>query len=473
MRRILLLLLILCLAAAPALADSYLVPGLTLSDLEGQPFRLQLTPVANVVMPLDESRTAELNGLLRHLRLEAEAESTGEDDGWERLSISVDGREALGLTQHRTAGGTSLSLSACQGQVFASSGDALSLLLGTQTNADSLYGMELRHLALPAEADALLAAVLSECAGEMTVTRAHENVKGFGKATQRIRWTISAGDAAAFGAQLTQLCPDGALKSFLAGLTFSGKLSFNMLADEEGEVLKLTWSGQCGPDADSLRKVTITWRRQRDDAEIQDELTIKSPAVKGKNRDTVTFERRGTVKEQVRELTASLSWEKRRDGEQTRTLTASLDASSTQAGSQYLLSGGLKATLKTGSDDTEGQEAEWSLSYTPPLAFSGSLTLREKRDGHTTSDITLTGSGETVSLGSWEQTGERLSLDTLDEASLAARRQEILTATAEGLIRPLVLLPEEDTIYLSRELPEWQQIVDAARQNAGAAKEDN
>ena len=466
MRRICLL-LALCLALSPACAESFLLPGFSPDAAADQAFTLSVTPIVHTVMPLDESRTAELNALLGHLRLEIAAEPVGADERWQEVRLLTDGQETLRLIQHETGSGTALSASVCPGRIWFSAGDALSLLLGSEPVGEDVYGIRPEHLNLPDEADTLLAAVLEECADSWVITNANENVKGFGRTTKRYRWTAAAQDAAAFGQRIAGLCPEGLLRAFLSGLTFSGKQSLNLLATAEGEILKLTYSGQCGPDAESLRKVTVTWRRKRGEDGVKDELSVTSPAVKGKNRDTVDFKRNGTVKDPTRELTASLKWEKRRDGAQTQTLTASLDAAVTRAEGADLLSGTCRAELKTGTDSTEGKEAEWSLTAVSAGSFSGSVTLRDRRDGHTVSDVTLTGSCKPSAAGGWAQAGEYLDLDRLDAGMLAAQRDELLNASAGALIRAFVLLPQEDTVYLSRELPAWQQIVDAASQHAG------
>ena len=54
----------------------------------------------------------------------------------------------------------------------------------------------------------------------------------------------------------------------------------------------------------------------------------------------------------------------------------------------------------------------------------------------------------------------------MDEEKLEALRSRAVSAMGEKLIPALVLLPEEDTLYLSADLPPetWQAIMNAAQQ---------
>ena len=473
MRRFLLLLLAVCLLSGAALSESYWMPGLDPARLEARPIRLTVRPAVSVILPLDESRTDDLNALLKHLTLVVTVDQAGAEESWEELRLLTDEQETLRLLNHRTAEGSTLSLSSQPEHTWFSSGDTLALLTGAETPQEELYGITPAHLNLFEEADALLEGLLTGFEEDLVRTKGNENVKGYGKTTQRIRLTVEAKDAAVFGAKMAALCPEGVLSDLAEGLTFSGKQSLSMLASEDGQVLKLTYSGRCGIGED-IRKVNVTWRRQRSGANVKDEISLTSPAVKGNQRDTLTLKRTGSTEGEVRNLSLSLSWEQRRTGEKVKNLSASLSTSATPSGSQWLLSGNAKAELKTGSDVSEGTEAGWSLAVSgeEPSA-SGTVTLKNSADGHTVSGLTLEVSLERPPEADWEQAVPDMTLDGMDGEALRVLREETLLCAARDIVRALVLLPEEDTLYLSRALPDWQTIVDAARRSTGAAEEVN
>ena len=73
----------------------------------------------------------------------------------------------------------------------------------------------------------------------------------------------------------------------------------------------------------------------------------------------------------------------------------------------------------------------------------------------------------------WALREKVTALDQMDSEELAALQQRTVNALGKAVIPYLVLLPEEDTLYLSADLPPetWQAVVNAARQ--ALREEDN
>ena len=115
---------------------------------------------------------------------------------------------------------------------------------------------------------------------------------------------------------------------------------------------------------------------------------------------------------------------------------------------------------------------------TPTLSFAdasatdryidGAVTV-EKKAGENLKRVEQSGTIHiSVNRGSyfdWELNDTVVDLSAMDDTQLTSLQTEVQSAIATALVRPLVLLPEEDTQYLSADLDEavWQSIVEAAK----------
>ncbi len=100
--------------------------------------------------------------------------------------------------------------------------------------------------------------------------------------------------------------------------------------------------------------------------------------------------------------------------------------------------------------------------------MDGAVTV-EKKAGENLKRVEQSGTIHiSVNRGSyfdWELNDTVVDLSAMDGTQLTAVQTEVQSAVATALVRPLVLLPAEDTNYLSADLDEavWQSIVDAAK----------
>lgn len=439
MRKALCLALVFCLCLCTAMAEPQLIPQLSLWDGTGD---VEAVISANVRthMPFDDERCAQLNGLLKHLSLRLQAGGPVS-----RVAVLVDGQEAVWLARRTTEEGPQIQTSWAEG-TFACDMDTL------------LGGGESISLANPRETWLEDGITLLEGLGQALESYKKESgvktsIKNMGVARTKAVYTVPKAETEVF-ARAMQACG-------VAGLTFSGQQKLTLWRDQEGNLLRSEYTGQCGRDAESLRKVNLAWRLCREDSCTRDEITLKTPAVKGGDYNT---------------LTCSRHVERKEDGKACYTLTydyavKSAGAKSAWAGKISLESADDgQATRLTGSVELSttpaGADAKTTLVLLPQLAFtgeaglpavSGLVTVQQKRGKNIIEDGDIT---MQISAGMPLLWVEEPAAALTEEA-----RSSLASGMASALVRRLVLLPGEDTLFLSADLPEetWQLIVDGAQ----------
>ena len=121
-----------------------------------------------------------------------------------------------------------------------------------------------------------------------------------------------------------------------------------------------------------------------------------------------------------------------------------------------------------------GEDKSTSIRLTPDLIVAGSDGLPSAQGSLTVEQLSgknvLEKADLSVTLGvgsyfAWESRPQTVSINLLTEEQAAITAGELASAAATALIRPMVLLPREDTLYLSADLSDeaWQKIVDAAQ----------
>ena len=472
MKRLVCCAVALLMAASGALAETRLLPQLDAWALEQHPLEISLAADVAAHMPFDEARAGQLNALLKHVTLLMNHQRL-QEESWSRVALAVDGAEAVHLSLRETAAETQLQLSSQPDRTYhaAAGQDAVALLLGEST-AVSFAGLDGTELAWLTDAYDLLNGLDVALEGYGTEKAVKTSITNMGTARKRITYTIPADDAAKLTELLPGLCVEGELQRLLQGLTYSGKQQFVVYQAESGEILKGTYEGKCGVDAEHLRKVSVSWSLKRGDEDTRDTFTLKSPAVQGSDRNSVTFKR---VEKAKADGTVTLDASFKHESVQSKvkeTLTAEAELTAAPKDGGTLLTGSVSVKLTPAEEDDKRQ-----LILSPELTFAGAeespsiqgtLTV-EMRAGANLKRVT-----EKASLSidlhrgeyfDWELRENTVDLMALSESQLATVRQAATEDVARNLIRPLVLLPYEDTLFLSADLDEasWQKIVDAAR----------
>lgn len=460
MRRILLSLLtaLCCLTlAAPALAEVAFLADWPAWALEEMPLELTLSADVTAYSPFDENRLPQLTGLLKHLSLRITRQPLI-DETQSTVAVLVDGEEALSLGLQESPQGRMLQFSSLPDITYAGS-DPMAELLGTSAEPLTIFGMDGSESAWLEDGFALLSAFDTVLAPYLTSeSSVKTDIKDMGTARIKQDYTVSQDDAPDLAALLSAACPEGPLKALLSGLVFSGKQTLRVYRLEDGTPLRVEWNGNCGTDADHLRKVQLVWKLRRDDKAYRDEVTLTSPALRGTDSDKLTWtlsivpDKSGKLT-----LTAKLSYTRVAEKQKT-TLTGEAKLYSAQEASGVHITG--TATLKQQLPD-----ADTALGYTfaPDLLFSGdanmptvdgTVTVSSLYGSKVTNEATITLSLRRTGYTSWQMRAETIHLAELDDAAREGERLRVTQAISSTLIRRLVLLPREDLDYLFLDLPE-------------------
>ncbi len=419
-------------------------------------------------MPFDETRTGYLNDWLKHVSLTLRAQQMG-GEAWGQLSLAVDDAEALRITQCEDEQASQVQLSLLPDTTYTmplEDDAALNVLLGQTLDDTSSFPIGAGELSLLADGEEMLAALLENERENLQDKAEKQTVNGYGTTTRRITLNVSSEDAENFGALLSSLCPAGSLKNLLEKLTFSGKQTMYWLAEDDGAWHKFNFTGRVTPEGGTTRKVTLTWRMARTEEATKDQLTLKSPSVSEKESDKNTL----TLKRTVQDRSDGMSYEAEFEYAESvqkvkRTLTGEAKLTRKDKEDGINLSGdiSIKEAPEEGSSQAHEFEINLLLDDVEQTA-SGTVAVTEKLGGKVQEAATVSLYVQPCDYFSWELRESTVALNLLDETQLSALRENLAGAAAKALIRPLVLLPKEDTLYFSKDLSDeaWDRIVNAA-----------
>ncbi|MBP3636695.1 MAG: hypothetical protein J6K13_03960 [Clostridia bacterium] len=426
------------------------------------PLEVELSADVKAHMPFDDDRCAQLNALLKHISLRLNT-SFSEDTAWSRVGVRVDGKEAMSLLQQENAAGTQLQFSFQPDAVYQAGAEGANALLGVEQV--EIFGLDGGEMAWLDDGYAMLNAMHDSLADYKKEASIKTAIKNMGTARTKITYTVPKADAAKMAEAIAAHCPEGELRQFLTKLVFSGQQKLIYWLNGDGVMIRAEFAGNCGVDENSLRDVSMVWRMRRDDTAIRDDLTLKTPAVKGADYNTLTYMRElvaGKKNKLTYDSKLNYTW---KIGKEKTTLAATVDLTNTPSGEDAKLTGTITVKQTLPGEDTSN-----SVKISPEVTIgtengtpvvNGTVTVQELRGKNVLEDATIQ---VDVHAGSFLDTvmeGQAVSLDALT----AEQTEALLSSMSGALIPRLALLPVEDTLYLSADLPEdvWQKIVEAAQ----------
>lgn len=474
MRRILCMLLTLaCLmGAGAAYGEVELLPPVQGWDLT-HPITLEVSADVSSHMPYNEDRLAQLTALIKHLSLRMHWQTLGEET-WSGIAVLVDGKEAMSLHQRQTPDVTELQLSALPESVYtfpAGEENALSALLGQETAPMQLFGLDGTEHTWLDEAYEMFGKLGDELADYKKESTVKTVIKDMGTARMKRVYSVPKDEADAMAKALLASCPDGRLSKLLGSLTFSGKQVFTLWLDGDENILRIEYQGNMGEDDKHLRKVDLTWRLCRRDDEIRDNVTLKTPAAKGTDRNSITYVRDLVSKKNQVDYDCEFTYEWVKDKKKT-TLSGEIDLRSKEEKEGYRLTGDVSVKQQLPEQDNADR-----MVFSPDVLIAssqddpsmphaeGELNVQQYRGKKLTEDATLKVKLEAAEPLSWVMQPDAIHVPGLDKDAADALHTHVLNSITAELLPHLVLLPEEDTLFLSADLPEkvWKQIVNAAR----------
>lgn len=412
--------------------------------------------------PFDDDRLAMLTPITDALSLHL---VTGEDAG--SVGILLDGEELLTLTYR----GNEAQISCVPDTTYQAVDDPLTALLGADTSVDDLYaplGLNRDGETLITDGRVLLLeGIPVSLADYGTRTASTQSISGYGQATYRYDYVIQASKADELPGLLLQACPDGWLRSIIARLTFSGKQTLRIYYTKEDALLRAEYNGVCG-FGDDLRTVTLVYKQLRNDETDKDYLELSSPAKKGKNKTSLTFERTVTTnKKGQRTLEGSYSYTDAaggitsvRKGEfaLNNAFTADADVLTGQMTFQHKLNGAEKYSAVILKPDL-------TISGTAdsPVA-EGTITVEETYAGKTTEEAVVSVSLRRAGEVAWEDSFFTVDLSLLNAEEMTALQGEVAASVTTAIVRPLIRKMGAEADWFFREMPEEsvQTIVETA-----------
>lgn len=283
-------------------------------------------------------------------------------------------------------------------------------------------------------------------------SEANLNFSAYGKGVKRVTILFPADYVRKnFPKVLLKLTEDRECQSFLKNLTFEGTQKIVLLYDEKGNVIRINYDGSLGHSAASLRKVSAVWKCLRDKKHKKDSLTLKTPAVKGYDRDNIIYER---DLNQASSKKQTLAWDlqiDRRSGNDRETVKFTGDLKLADG----MITGKAELTEKQKSVQTTTVIVP-ELKKENGSVYTGTLEITGK-----TGKITVSGIKTDLSIhpgtDSWKdaaQSGALLPADMLKEDLNAV------------LIRKLLSLPKDDLLFFSQDISSdvWKSLIQSIYQ---------
>lgn len=462
------LILVMCFMSQviPADADASLLPQTALWEEQKTPVEVLISLGSmKKFVPFDEKRTEDLARLLKHthLRLSWKEEM---EEVWYQTKLLVEDRETVSLNRRDYAGQSLIQLSSLPGITYSTMvPDPLGKLLGS-SQVSSWGGLDLTMAQWLPQMEDFLSFIRTACTQWKSEKTARKKIRNAGMAAVQETYTIPGEDAEAFQQALSAFETPGPLAVLLKTLQFSGPQKIVTLISKEGEVLTFSYTGNCVPAEDDLRKVKLTWKLGRGDKTLMDDLSLDAPAVKGKNGLSADFSRQLTADKKQRKLTVKLVMETQTAAGKVKSSLAT-ELAATPQNDTDLVTG--KIELNTEQDSSKSiltLEPKLQVDQSSIPGGSGAVAVHYRKDGKTLADLSLMLTLEPAEAFPWEMNTETVDLDRMEESAASKEMVKISTAVAKAVLPHLILLPEEDTCYLSRGLTDevWQTMVEAAKQ---------
>ena len=116
--------------------------------------------------------------------------------------------------------------------------------------------------------------------------------RGYGKVVKRLTISLPSQYVSdQFRNTIYGLAENSFIKSFFGSLFFKGPQKIILLYDQNEKLIRINYDGSVGLSDDSMRKISIIWKCLRSEEIKKDDLTFKSPAVKGYDKYNFLYDR--------------------------------------------------------------------------------------------------------------------------------------------------------------------------------------
>ncbi len=257
--------------------------------------------------------------------------------------------------------------------------------------------------------------------------------------------------------EISVLAESDEISHFINSLVFQGTQRITIQYDTDNRIISITYIGTVGLTEESLRKVSLTWRCMRKENHIKDTVLLKTPSVKGFDKYNLSFERE--LNNDPEESNPVLNWDYQLDQKE----------SDIKRKLQYKANLSLKDNQVNGdilfNEKKNGREQ--STRIVPRMekeidqSYGGTIEITNKTGKIEISSIkmSVTVYQPDNMLPQINQDAVNTDINKIEEQSDETLYREIYS----HLIRKLITLPESDTEFLRKDIPEnlWYSITES------------
>ena len=403
------------------------------------------SPVYRSLAQFDNKRLESLNRLIRHLGVEIRTDGAASE-----TTVSVDGDPVYSLDENTSGPVSDTVFSFDPGSVYN-----LSL-----HEPDSSFFLFLDHqfFLINRMLDDMYYVFSGAANAFSEYAKSSDekiNYKDFGKSVRKVTITLPSEYVRDnYQQELAKLAATEESLSFIRGLTFNGTQKIVLYYNQDDQVIRINYDGTLGLTDESMRKVSLSWRCFHSDSRTKDDISLKTPSVKGFDRYNLNYVR---DLDQSDESDHSLLWDFQLD------LKSGEVKKKIRFNSELIFSGGKMRGNAVFSEKQDRQE--YKVSILPEI--------RKENDQQLSGTLEITvNSGKiiTSSLVSDVRISpcEKLVFAEKDPATATDMQygagtyteEEIRAAMDSLLVRRLLSLPEEDLEFLKQDIPEdlWKSI---------------
>ena len=428
-------------------------PELLMTGKSGSAVTFTLDAPSFALIPqFGTERTADFNALLAHIGTEITTDGERAES-----TIRIEGVPVISRTLKTEGDAVRSIYDAAPDKVYIENANQV------EEAGDDWSGfLENRFFRLNRMLDemASVAAKLPDAYAE-TARKSAENLsfRDYGKAVSKVSVTLKdEAEINGFQGVLLSLTNDAETQSLIRVLQFSGTQKLVILFDENGQPIRIQYDGCCGRSEESMRKVSLNWKCLRTAETKKDDVSLKTPSVRGYDRDNMAYTRE-TDRTDPEKQTAK--WNMQLDlkaGQERKEIgfTGEFSFSETEMGGTAVMTrrqDGVRSK-KTVSLATEKENSG---------EYSGTIEITDN-----SGKILIGGLSAAIRL----KTGSEVSFDDRGKETVDLRGEDAAGAAESlqnlisyALIRAMAALPATDLAFLNRDIPadvwnELTQIID-------------
>ena len=276
------------------------------------------------------------------------------------------------------------------------------------------------------------------------------NFSGFGKSVSRITIQFPSEYVSEhFPDALSQLCDNQAARTYIEQLVFQGSQKIVLLFNQNNDLLRINYDGTVGISSEEMRRVSLVWKCLRNGEHIKDSLTVKTPAVTGYNRDNISYERDLDISDTANQ---KLKWDYQLDQKKEKVKTK-IRYTGDFISADTNISGKMTYNVKGDDIPEHSMIIKGNMDKEKEVEYTGALEITNKTGKIVTSSV-VSGFSFCKSIQSAEQKRENNGTQIKLKDTWIRDNQDIPEEVIRTLIQKLIALPEEDTEFLRKDIPD-------------------